>query len=126
VLSAVVASRWFDERRGLVVGALSAANATGQLVFLPLLASMVAQRGWRAAALVVAGAAAVAFVVVAVFMRDRPEDIGLLPYGRRPAAGPATGRGRSRRCRRSAMRCATARSGCWPGRSSSAARAPTG
>ena len=47
VLAGVVATRWFDERRGLVVGALSAANATGQLVFLPLLASIVAQRGWR-------------------------------------------------------------------------------
>ena len=41
VLAAVVATRWFDERRGLVLGALSAANATGQLVFLPLLASVV-------------------------------------------------------------------------------------
>lgn len=91
VLAAVVANRWFDERRGLVVGVLSAANATGQLVFLPLLASVVAQRGWRSAALVVAGAAAVVFAVVLVFMRDRPEDLGLLPYGRRPASGPATG-----------------------------------
>ncbi len=43
VLAGVVATRWFDERRGLVVGALSAANATGQLVFLPLLASIVAK-----------------------------------------------------------------------------------
>ena len=40
--------RWFDERRGLVLGALSAANATGQLVFLPLLASLVENNGWRA------------------------------------------------------------------------------
>ena len=87
VLAAIVANRWFDERRGLVVGALSAANATGQLVFLPLLASVVAQRGWRAAALIVAGAAAVVFAVVLVFMRDRPEDLGLLPYGRRPESG---------------------------------------
>jgi MFS family permease len=31
VLAAVIATRWFEERRGLVVGALSAANATGQL-----------------------------------------------------------------------------------------------
>src|SRR5512145_1055559 len=44
VLAAIVASRWFDERRGLVLGILSAANATGQLVFLPLLASLVAER----------------------------------------------------------------------------------
>ncbi len=88
VLAAIVANRWFDERRGLVLGMLSAANATGQLVFLPLLASLVAERGWRAAALVVSGAAAVVFVVVLVFMRDRPEDVGLLPYGRRADAGP--------------------------------------
>ena len=52
VLAAIVATRWFDERRGLVMGALSAANATGQLVFLPLLASARGERGWRAAALV--------------------------------------------------------------------------
>jgi sugar phosphate permease len=82
VLAAIVANRWFDERRGLVLGALSAANATGQLLFLPLLASLVTQRGWRAAALLVAGAAAVVFAIVVVFMRDRPEDIGLQPFGR--------------------------------------------
>jgi sugar phosphate permease len=81
VLAAIVASRWFDERRGLVLGILSAANATGQLVFLPLLASLVAELGWRAAALLVAGAAAVVFGIVFFFMRDRPEDLGLLPYG---------------------------------------------
>jgi predicted MFS family arabinose efflux permease len=86
VLAAIIANRWFDERRGVVLGILSAANATGQLVFLPLLASLVAARGWRAAALLVAGAAAVVFVIVFFFMRDRPEDLGLLPYGRRPSA----------------------------------------
>jgi sugar phosphate permease len=84
VLAAIVANRWFDERRGLVLGVLSACNATGQLVFLPVLASLVAARGWRAAALLVAAAAALVFIVVFLFMRDRPEDIGLLPYGRSP------------------------------------------
>jgi sugar phosphate permease len=88
VLAAVVASRWFDERRGLVLGFLSAANATGQLVFLPLLASLVATRGWRAAALAVSVAAAAVFVVVALWMRDRPSDLGLEPYGRK--AGTST------------------------------------
>src|SRR5688500_928814 len=86
VLAAIIASRWFDERRGLVLGILSAANATGQLVFLPLLASLVAERGWRSAALLVAGAAAAVFAIVFVFMRDRQEDIGLQPYGRAHAA----------------------------------------
>jgi sugar phosphate permease len=86
VLAAVVATRWFDERRGVVLGALSAANATGQLVFLPLLASLAESRGWRSATLLVAAAALVVFAVVLVLMRDRPEDLGLLPYGQRPDA----------------------------------------
>ena len=86
VLAAVIATRWFDERRGLVLGALSAANATGQLVFLPLLARQIEQSGWRSAALIVAAAAAVVFAIVAVFMRDRPEDLGLTRYGWKPSA----------------------------------------
>jgi len=92
VLAAVVASRWFDERRGLVLGALSAANATGQLVFLPLLAGLVDTRGWRAATLAVAAAAAVVFLVVLLFMRDRPRDVGLARYGQKepePSAAAA-------------------------------------
>ena len=82
VLAAIVATRWFDERRGLVLGALSAANATGQLVFLPTLARITESSGWRSATMVVAAAGAAIFVIVLLFMRDRPEDIGLLPYGR--------------------------------------------
>jgi sugar phosphate permease len=85
VLAAIIANRWFDARRGLVLGILTAANATGQLIFLPTLASMIARYGWRSAALVVASAAAVVFVIVLVFMRDRPEDLGLQPYGRTAA-----------------------------------------
>jgi sugar phosphate permease len=91
VLAAVVATRWFDARRGVVLGALSAANATGQLVFLPLLAGVVESSGWRSAALIVAGAALVVFALVFVFMRDRPSDIGLRPYGQAADAVPPAG-----------------------------------
>src|SRR5262245_33996721 len=85
VLAAVVASRWFEERRGLVMGALSAANATGQLVFLPLLARAVERNGWRTACLVVAGAAVAVFALGLVFLRGRPEDVGLRRAGARDA-----------------------------------------
>src|SRR6185436_16995222 len=61
VLAAFIATRWFDARRGLVLGILSAANATGQLIFLPSLAGLVKSSGWRAAAWLVSGAAAVVF-----------------------------------------------------------------
>src|SRR6476659_8533040 len=90
VLAAVIATRWFEERRGLVMGALSAANATGQLVFLPLLARYVDARGWRAACVIVAGACALVFAIVLLFMRDRPQEVGLRRYGERePLAGHA-------------------------------------
>jgi sugar phosphate permease len=86
VLGATVVSRWFAERRGLVLGVLTASTATGQLVFLPLLASIVTRFGWRPAALVVAGAAALVIPLVALFLRERPSDLGLRPYGERPDA----------------------------------------
>ena len=91
VLAAVVATRWFDERRGMVLGALSAANATGQLIFLPFLARVVESSGWRSAALIVAGGAVIVFAIVLLLMRDRPEDIGLKPYGQADdsSRGPA-------------------------------------
>jgi sugar phosphate permease len=90
VLAAVIATRWFEERRGLVMGALSAANATGQLVFLPLLARYVDARGWRAACVIVAAACVLVFAIVLLFMRDRPQDVGLRRYGERePLPGHA-------------------------------------
>src|SRR5712664_3512126 len=81
VLGAYIANRWFVERRGLVMGVLTASAATGQLIFLPVLASLVVGHGWRAAVLVVAGAALLMIPLVALFMRNAPSDVGLRPYG---------------------------------------------
>jgi sugar phosphate permease len=81
-LAAVIASRWFVERRGVVTGMLTASNATGQLVFLPLLGWIVTAQGWRSAALTVS-IVALAFTLplVALFLRDSPAEIGLRAYG---------------------------------------------
>ena len=81
VLGATVVTRWFTTRRGLVIGILTASTATGQLIFLPLLASLVENHGWRMVSLTVAAVALALIPVVAVLMRDRPRDIGLTPYG---------------------------------------------
>ncbi len=89
VLAAVVANRWFVQRRGVVLGALTAAGATGQLIFLPALAWLAVNVGWRASALLVAGAALVGVPLVALLMRDRPADIGLRAYGASEADEPA-------------------------------------
>jgi sugar phosphate permease len=81
VLAAVITNRWFVKNRGLVLGLLTASNATGQLVFLPVLATLAVNPGWQAAALLSAVAALFVAIIVAIFMRDRPQDLGLLPYG---------------------------------------------
>ncbi|UZF93949.1 MFS transporter [Bosea sp. NBC_00550] len=89
VLGATVATRWFSARRGLVIGLLTASTATGQLVFLPLLASLTETLGWRSALTVVLVMLLLAAIAVLVLMRDRPSDIGLAPYGATaPAAAP--------------------------------------
>jgi MFS family permease len=94
VLGATVATRWFSQRRGLVMGLLTASTATGQLVFLPLLALLTEHLGWRSALGLVLAALLLAAVAVLVLMRDRPADIGLAPYGATApmpaAAQPAT------------------------------------
>jgi sugar phosphate permease len=85
-LAAYIAARWFQARRGLVVGMLTAANAAGQLIFLPSTAAVATHAGWRVMSLGL-GAILIAFVpVLILWMRDRPEQLGLAPYGdpRRP------------------------------------------
>lgn len=91
VLGATVVNRWFTSRRGLAMGLLTASTATGQLVFLPLLAAVIEAHGWRAAAFVVAGAAALVMPVVALLLRERPADLGLPPYGATAVAPAAVG-----------------------------------
>ena len=93
---ATVATRWFDARRGLVTGVLTAASATGQLIFLPIVAEVTTRHGWRWASLIVAAAALAVVPLVAVFMRNHPQDKGLTAYGAtgtaavEPAAVPAS------------------------------------
>ena len=82
VLGATVVNRWFAEQRGLVMGMLTASTATGQLLFLPLLAMVVQELGWRAAVLGVACAALVIVPLVMLLMRERPRDVGLAPFGK--------------------------------------------
>lgn len=81
VLGATVATRWFSRRRGLVVGMMTASTATGQLVFLPLLAELTERIGWRVALLLVVAIVLLALLAVVLLMRDYPADVGLPPFG---------------------------------------------
>jgi sugar phosphate permease len=88
VLGAMVASRWFTARRGLVVGLLAASTATGQLIFLPAAAWLIEHVGWRYALLPVFIACAVVALLVFLFMQDSPKSVGLVAYGEDASAAP--------------------------------------
>ncbi|WGR92484.1 MFS transporter [Bradyrhizobium sp. ISRA443] len=81
VLGATIAARWFVARRGLVIGILTASVATGQLAFLPLLATITEHYGWRVALGLVCAVLGIAAFAVLMVMRDRPSDVGLRPFG---------------------------------------------
>jgi hypothetical protein len=81
VLAATVATRWFNHRRGLVMGILAASSATGQLLFLPVIAEFTTCFGWRTAVVLVAAALGATGILVLAFMRDRPSDRDLPLYG---------------------------------------------
>lgn len=81
VFASLVANRWFTQKRGLVTGIFSAAYATGQLIFLPALTSVVMTQGWRTASLVVAAFAAAVIPVFLIIFRNSPEELGIEPFG---------------------------------------------
>jgi len=95
VLGAIVSNRWFTAHRGLVLGMLTASSATGQLVFLPFAAWLVTHVGWRMALIPSIAGLGLAALLVILFMRDRPSDVGLLPVGETdatPRTAPAASR----------------------------------
>ncbi|MGY6655848.1 MFS transporter [Amycolatopsis sp. TRM77291] len=94
--AATVAARWFVRSRGVVTGVLTAAGATGQLIFLPIVANLAVDEGWRTASLVIAIAALAVVPVVLLVVRDHPSDIGMTAYGAEPGeVAPATRTGGS-------------------------------
>ncbi len=80
-LGAVVVNRWFVERRGLAMGLLTASSATGQLVFLPLLAYIVEHFGWRPVIWTVAGGAALVVPLVYFLVPEQPSSVAARRFG---------------------------------------------
>ncbi|CAN2212100.1 AraJ Arabinose efflux permease [Candidatus Nanopelagicaceae bacterium] len=81
VFAATIANRWFIARKGIVVGALTAATASGQLVFLPMLSHFAINYGWQSVSLTVGGAAALIIPFIFFFLKEKPELMGMTPYG---------------------------------------------
>jgi MFS family permease len=81
VLGATIVNRWFSRQQGLVMGVIAASTATGQLVFLPILAAVAQAGGWQPVVWIAALAAAAMIPIVALLVPETPAAIGLQPYG---------------------------------------------
>jgi MFS family permease len=91
VFAATIANTWFAKSRGLVIGILTAGSAAGQLVFLPFIALLAQDPGWRQASLLIAAGALAVVPLVMKFLKNSPADAGVLPYGAEPEAIPEPG-----------------------------------
>ena len=126
-MAAAVANRWFARRTGLAMGLLTAANAAGQLIFLPLIAWLASRYGWQAVAIAVTVAVGVMLPLVALMLPD-PQP----PSGWEPMARPRCGSRRRARAIPSPWHSppspaprASWISGSWSSASASAASLPT-
>ncbi|MDR7079006.1 MFS family permease [Neobacillus niacini] len=81
VVSPYVANHWFEKRRGLAVGILTASTATGQLILLPVLAAIIENYSWRWAIALFMILSFIMLFIILLFMKNTPKDVGILPYG---------------------------------------------
>src|SRR5499427_9646895 len=75
-------TRWFDKRRGLVMGVAGAAMSAGQLVVIPLATWLTLTIGWRQSYIWLGlGLLVLVLPLGAAFLRNDPRDKRLAPYG---------------------------------------------
>lgn len=86
VLSPYIANQWFEKRRGLALGILTASTATGQLILLPLLAMIVETHSWKWAMGLILILSVIMLAIILLFMKNSPQELGLLPYGQEEAS----------------------------------------
>ena len=84
----VMLSRWFVRRRDTSIAIVLMAPSLGALVLVPVIAWSLEDGGlwWREVAFILAGVIPLVALLGLSRLRDRPEDMGLLPYGVPPAA----------------------------------------
>ena len=79
---AVIINMWFRSGTGLIIGICTAFTGFGGIVFSPIAQSLIDAGGWRYSYITL-GIAAVLIMVIGIclFLKGRPEDVGILPYG---------------------------------------------
>ena len=77
-------TRWFDKRRGLVMGIMMSGNGIGPFIFSPIITWMIFMWGWQTAYMVLSAVMAIGLSLSSFLIRNHPHDMGLAPYGGNP------------------------------------------
>ena len=73
--------KWFNKRRGLVIGITFAGFSVGGIIWPPVVERLVANIGWQSTYMVVGLIILVIITALAQLMRQSPQKMGLQPYG---------------------------------------------
>lgn len=88
LLGPILINRWYAKNTGLMLGIQMAFVGLFGAVFQPAASRLIASRGWRTAYFFGGAIAFVAILVSALLLlKNRPQDIGLSPYGQDHSAG---------------------------------------
>ena len=79
--AATVATRWFVEKRGLVLGILAASWAAGQIMLVPFIAWIVSNFDWQYGVIPGVTGAGICLLLFVFFGKNWPSDLSLMPYG---------------------------------------------
>jgi MFS family permease len=79
--SAAFVNNWFSRYKATAMSVLQVGVGIGAIIIIPIMAFAIASWGWRAAALAAAGFVLVLGLPAALFARDTPEELGMLPDG---------------------------------------------
>ena len=88
-------TRWFEKRRGLVMGIMMSGNGVGPFIFSPVITWMIFMWGWQTAYMVLSALMIVCLSVSSLLIRNHPHEMGLGPYGGNPMPVPVQPRAAS-------------------------------
>ncbi|MBN2062588.1 MAG: MFS transporter [Deltaproteobacteria bacterium] len=74
-------SKWFDKKRGLALGITASGGRSGQAVFAPFSAFLIASYGWRMSFLIIGFVAWLIIIPASMLMKKGPREVGSLPDG---------------------------------------------
>ncbi len=91
-VSFTVVANWFERKRGTALAILTLVGGLSSPLCLPLESALLAQFGWRTL-LIVLGVLqlAIAMPLHSFWLRRHPEDLGLVPDGKRPLPSASPG-----------------------------------